>query len=99
MMELRLPDDFLHDAPAGYSYSVTQHKSKTMAIWLNDHREYVYTSDPVKTIWGFVKFTKKGHKYYSPINKKSVGKEVDIKDTRPFTSMQLNLSPLELAFS
>tara|TARA_B100000029_G_scaffold509953_1_gene600289 strand:- start:176 stop:475 length:300 start_codon:yes stop_codon:yes gene_type:complete len=96
-MELRLPDDFLHDAPRGYSYSVSKFKINTMAIWLNDHKEYVYTKDPVKTIWGFVRFTKQGYKYYSPITSKSIGKEVDIGKTRPYTAMQPNFNPLEHA--
>jgi|ETNvirenome_6_85_1030632.scaffolds.fasta_scaffold27636_1 hypothetical protein len=97
MIELQLPDDFLHDAPKGYSYSVSNYKTNTIAIWLNDHNEYVYTKDPVKTIWGFVRFTKKGHKYYSPITSKSIGKEVDIGKTRPYTAMQPNYNPLEHA--
>lgn len=94
-MELQLPSDFIHDAPEGYSYSIKKFKTNVMSIWLNDHKEYVYTSEPVSTIWGFVKFTKKGHKYYSPVDSKHVGKEVDISETRPYTAMQLNLNPLE----
>ncbi len=98
MIELELPNDFIHEAPTGYSYSVSKFKPNVLSIWLNHHKEYIYTSEPVKSIWGFVKFTKKGHKYYSPINSKKVGKEIDIDETRPFTSMRLNLNPLEAAF-
>lgn len=98
MIELELPNDFIHEAPTGYSYSVSEFKTNVLSIWLNHHQEYIYTKEPVKSIWGFVKFTKKGHKYYSPINSKKVGKEIDINETRPFSSMRLTLTPLEAAF-
>ena len=98
MIELELPNDFIHEAPTGYSYSVSQFKPNVLSIWLSHHRGYIQTKERVKTIWGFVRFTKKGHKYYSPINSKKVGKEIDINETRPFSSMRLNLTPLEAAF-
>lgn len=52
---------------------------------------YIHTNDKVKTVWGFYS---KG-KYYQPINSKKVGKEVDVKQTRPYTAMSINLNPLE----
>ena len=92
---LELPPNFTHEPPENYSYEVESHKANILAIWLRHHYPYAYSSDVVRTIWGFFN-TKKGE-YISPINSKKPGKVVDIKDTTPFTSMQLNLNPLEHA--
>jgi len=95
MILLELPHDFPHQPPKNYSYEVTQFKSNVLAIWLRDHRKYSYTNDDVRTIWGFYNI-KKGQ-YIAPINAKKPGKVVDISKTRSYTSMQLNLNPLEYA--
>jgi hypothetical protein len=99
---LELPPDFPHKAPEGYSYYVQEFKRNVVSIWLLHHAIYSYSSDPIYTIWGFVKFktTKRSttHTYHAPINSNKVGKEVCIRDTRPHTAMQLNLNPLEAAF-
>ena len=79
-----------------------QHNTNTISIWLVHHREYVYNESDsnVRTIWGFVKTNKKNKSitYYSPINSKKIGKEVSLDRTTPYTSMTLNLNPLEAAF-
>jgi len=90
------PLDFPHQPPEGYSYEYTSFKRNVTAIWLRNHSVFSYTSDPVRTIWGF--FNTKTGKYYAPINSKRIGKEVRLSDTREYTAMQLNLSPLEAAF-
>lgn len=91
-----LPYDFPHQPPTGYRYETVSFKSNVTAIWLVSHRGFVYNNNnPTRTIWGFVKHSKKGHKYHSPINSKKVGNEVDVNTTRPYTSMPLNLNPLE----
>ena len=90
------PPDFTHQAPEGYSYEYTSFKRNVTAIWLRNHSTFSYTSDPVRTIWGF--YDSKKRKYYSPINSKKVGKEVQLSDTRTYTAMPLNLNPLEAAF-
>ena len=46
-------------------------------------------------MWGFYK--PKSNKYYAPINHKKIGKEVDIRNTTPYSAMQLNYNPLEMA--
>ena len=103
-MLLELPPDFPHKAPDGFRYEVSQFKSNVFAIHLCHPDVYSYTSDHVRTIWGFVK-TKKGRKgsitktYHAPINSNKVGKEVDVNETRPWTAMPLNLNPLMSAFS
>ena len=94
---MNLPNDFPHQPPENYSYEVTQHKRNVVAIWLRDCRKYVYTSDDVRTIWGFYD-TKRGE-YFAPINHKKQGQSVDIADTRSYTAMQLNLNPLMSAFN
>jgi len=94
---MNLPDDFPHQPPENYSYEVTQHKRNVVAIWLRDYRKYVYTSNDVRTIWGFYD-TKRGE-YFAPINHKRSGQSVDIADTRSYTAMQLNLNPLMSAFN
>ena len=93
---IELPLNFPHKAPKGFSYEVESHKSNIVAIWLLHHREYCYSSDPVRTIWGFYN-TRKGC-YHAPINSTKHGDQVDISNTRPYTAMQLKLTPLEAAF-
>jgi len=89
--------EFPHSPPEGYSYQLEQHNASTLSIWLLHHRRYVFCDDDqlVRTIWGFYKT--KSRKYHAPINSNKVGKEVDIASTTPYTSMQLNLNPLENA--
>jgi len=93
---LELPPDFIHESPKGFSYEVKSHKSNLVAIWLLHHRKYCYSSDPVRTIWGF--YNTKQRCYHAPINSTKHGDKVDIINTRPYTAMQLKLTPLEAAF-
>ena len=93
---MNLPDGFPHKPPQGYSYEVKEHKRNMVGIWLRNHTIFSYTSDPVRTIWGFYN-TKKGC-YHAPINSTKHGDQVDIGDTRDYTAMQLNLNPLMRAF-
>ena len=90
---IELPPDFIHSAPEGYSYEVIKFKRNVSGIWIVNHRKFSYTDTPPKSIWGF--WCSKKKKYYSPINSKTIGKEVIITDTTAFTAMQLNLNPLE----
>ena len=93
---LELPPDFPHQPPKGYSYEVTSFKRNFLAIWICNHGKFSYTNKTPKSIWGFYQ-TKKGD-YYAPINSSKSGDKVDISDTTPYSSMQLNLNPLERAF-
>jgi len=82
-----------HDPPKGYSYEQVQFKCDVIAIWLLCHRRFDYNHGaPTRTIWGF--YNTKTRTYYSPINSKTIGKEVRIENTTPYTSMPLNLNPL-----
>lgn len=93
---MELPPDFIHTAPKGYSYEVEQFKRNLLAIWIVNHGIFSYTDTPPRSIWGF--WDSKKREYYAPVNAKTKGKVVDINDTRAYTAMQLNLSPLEAAF-
>ena len=87
-----------HRPPDGYEYYIDSFNSSTKRIWIINNRfDFVYMEGKgqPKSVWGFYK--PKSKKFYSPINHKKVGKEVDIKDTSPYTAMQLNLNPLEAA--
>ena len=89
---------FFHRPPEGYEYYIDSFNSSTKRIWIiNNTREFVYKEGKgqPRSVWGFYK--PKSKKFYSPVNHKKVGKEVDIKDTTPYTAMQLNLNPLMAA--
>lgn len=93
---IELPIDFPHEPPTGYRYETVQFKSNVVAIWTVCNPGFSYNGgNDIRCIWGF--WSSKTGKYYAPINSKKVGKIVDIADTRPYSSMQLNLNPLELA--
>ena len=94
---LELPPDFPHEPPEGYAYQVKPFKRNVVAIWLQHPDHYNFSSDRVSTIWGF--YNTKSRTYSAPVNATKCGDQVDIKDTRPYTAMQLNLNPLMAAFS
>jgi hypothetical protein len=91
--------ELFHKAPKGYSYELEQNfKRNTTAIWLRHHAHYDYNlGKSVKTIWGF--YNTKTRQFRSPVNSKTVGSVVDIRDTTPYSAMKRNLTPLEVAFS
>lgn len=89
--------NFPHSAPEGYYYSFEKFNSNLISIWLNFEQKFSYNSgESVQTIWGFYDTKKK--KYYAPINSKKSGSEVDIKQTTPYSAMQIKTTPLERCF-
>ena len=85
-----------HQPPKGYSYEAIQFKSNIIAVWLLCHRRFVYNGgSPTRTIWGF--YNTKTKRFFAPINSKTVGEEVSLTNTSPYTSMPLKLNPLEYA--
>jgi hypothetical protein len=89
--------NFPHFAPEGYSYEIRDYKRNVIAIWIRDHRKYVYNGgDPVYCIWGF--FNSKTKSYHSPINSSKIGSIVDIKNTTPYSAMPISQTPLTAAF-
>ena len=100
MKEQILTDSVLslipHQPPKGYSYETVQFKRDIVAVFLLCHRRFVYNGGtPTRTIWGF--YNTKTKRFFAPINSKTVGEEVSLTDTSPYTSMPLNLNPLEYA--
>lgn len=91
-----LPANFPHQPPANYSYEVESFRSNVVAIWLRHHYNYTYSSDPVRTIWGF--YNTKKREYFAPINAKKCGDKVKLSNTTPYTAMPINRSPLMAAF-
>jgi len=89
--------EFPHKEPNGYSYEFEDFKRNVIAIWICDHRRYVYNNgDSVRCIWGF--WNQKTKQYHSPVNSSTMGSVVDISETTPYSAMRLNRTPLELAF-
>ena len=94
---METPIDFRHQPPIGYFYSFEEFKPGTVSIWLNNKRRFDYNlGKPTRTIWGFWK--SKTNKFFAPINSKTIGKEVDLKQTRDYTAMQIKSSPLDSFF-
>ena len=96
-MNVDLIPQFRHKAPEDYSYEIEQFKSGVFSIWLCCNRKFDYNlGKSTKTIWGFYDYKK--CQFYSPVNSKTIGKEVKFQHTRPWTSMPIIQTPLESAF-
>lgn len=97
-LSVRLIPQFKHQPPEGYSYEVEQFKRNVFSIWLRCHRKFDYNmGKSTRTIWGFYDYKK--CQFYSPVNSSTVGKVVEIKNTRPYTAMPINQTILESCFS
>ena len=89
--------EFPHKAPKGYSYEQISFKRNVIAIWIHNHYEFSYSGGgSVASIWGF--YNTKTKCYHSPINSKTVGNQVNIEDTTPYSAMIPKLTPLQSAF-
>ena len=92
-----LPKDFPHQPPEGYEYRVLRKNASLLSIFTVYQRGFTYNGNSESyCIWGF--YNTKKQEYYAPINSTKCGDKVDINSTTPYTAMQLNLNPLELAF-
>ena len=87
-----------HEAPQGYSYEFDDYKRGVVRIWIVNHYQFSYTSEQVKSVWGFYKPSTR--KYYAPINSTKVGDVVDPHDTTPYSAMPIlkPLAPTVLSF-
>ena len=87
-----------HEPPEGYSYESDSPKRGLVRIWIVNHYQFSYTSEQVKSVWGFYK--PKTKKYHAPINSTKVGDAVDPHDTTPYSAMQIlkPLAPTVLSF-
>jgi hypothetical protein len=89
--------EFPHKAPKGYSYEFETWNTRTLRIMLRCHRQFDYNlGASTATVWGF--YSPKKRTYYAPINAKTIGKEVNIEDTTPYTAMPIKRTALESAF-
>ena len=89
--------EFPHRAPKGMHYEQTEFKRNVVAIWIHYERRFDYNlGDPVRCIWGF--YNTKTRTYYAPINSKTIGRSVDIRNTTPYTAMPIKQTPLEAAY-
>ena len=86
-----------HEPPTNYTYETVQFKRNVVAIWILCHRRFDYNGGSItRSIWGF--YNTKERQYYAPINSSKQGSKVELKDTTPYSAMQLNLNPLMKAF-
>lgn len=90
--------EFPHKPPTKeYSYEYEQFNTRMIRIWLRCSRTFDYNlGKTTKTVWGF--YNPKKGVYYAPINLKSIGKQVSIEDTTPYTAMPIQTTPLEKCF-
>ena len=96
-LSIDLVPSFTHKAPKNYTYEVEEFKKNVFSIWLRDHRVYDYNNGKsVRCVWGFYK--SKSNKFFAPANSFTVGKEVEFKNTRNYTAMQIKPSPLDAFF-
>lgn len=96
-MTVELPPSFFHSPPEGYYYDCEEFKRNVVSIWLCNTRKFVYNNGaPTRTIHSF--YNTKTREYFSPINSKTIGACVNIKDTRNYTAMPIKQSPLDAFF-
>jgi hypothetical protein len=89
--------EFPHKPPKGMYYEQTEFKRNVIAIWIHYQRRFDYNlGDSVRCIWGF--YDSKKRTFHSPINSKTIGRVVDIRDTTPYSAMIPKQTPLESAF-
>ena len=86
---------FPHFPPDGYRYETLPFKRHLYSIWTVYDCGFSYNGNtPSRCIWGF--YDAKQKCYYAPINSSKCGDRVDVNNTTPYTSMPINLNPLEM---
>lgn len=89
--------EFPHKPPKNYSYGYEQFNVRAIRIMLRCHLKFDYNLGVrTSTVWGF--YSPKKRIYYAPVNAKTIGKEVNIENTTPYSAMIPNRTPLESAF-
>lgn len=84
-------------APKGYYYEFVPFKRNIVSIWLCGGRKFLFKDgECARTIHSF--YDTKTNKWFAPVNHKTVGKEVDPEDIRPWTAMPIKLIGLEQFF-
>lgn len=88
---------FTHQPPDQMYYEIETHKRNVLSIWVCYRNTFIYNdAKPTKCIWGF--YDTKKSKFYSPVNSKTVGKEVEFSQTTPYSAMVPKTNPLLSAF-
>lgn len=96
-MIVELPKSFPHSPPKGYFFEAEEFKKNILRIWLCNTRKFIYNNGAqTRTIHSF--YNSKTEEYFSPINSKTIGDCVDIKDTRAWTSMPIKYQGIESFF-
>ena len=96
-MTVELPPSFTHSPPKGYFYEAEEFKRNILRIWLCNTRKFIYNDGiPTRTIHSF--YNTKTREYFAPINSKTIGDCVNIKDTRAWTSMPIKYQGIESFF-
>lgn len=89
--------EFPHKAPKNYSYEFETWNARAIRIILHCHRKFDYNlGASTATVWGF--YSPKKRVYYAPVNAKTIGKEVNIENTTPYSAMPIKRTALEAAF-
>jgi hypothetical protein len=89
--------EFPHKAPKNYSYEFESWNTSTVRIMLSCSSKFDYNlGASTKTVWGFYKPKKRT--YYAPVNAKTIGEQVNIENTTPYTAMQVKRTALEECF-
>lgn len=89
--------EFPHHPPKGMFYEQTEFQRNLIAIWIHFNYRFDYNNGKgVRCIWGF--YNTKTKSYHAPINSSKCGNKVDIKDTTPYSAMQIKQTPLTAAF-
>jgi hypothetical protein len=89
--------EFSHKPPQDYSYEFELWNASTIRIMLRCHRKFDYNlGASTQTVWGFYKPKKRT--YYAPVNAKTIGEQVNIENTTPYTAMQVKRTALEECF-
>jgi len=86
-----------YSAPDGYYYEYEQFKRNFVSIWLCNTRKFVYNGGaPTRTIHSF--YNTKTREYFAPVNSKTIGACVNIKETRNYTAMPIKYQGIESFF-
>lgn len=95
---MKLPADFPHQPPEGYTYEVKSFRRNVLSIWCCNHAQFSYNGgNPAKTIWGF--YNIKRRIYHAPHSSKRIGETVSLDRTTPYSAMQINYKGLESFFA
>ena len=96
-MKFELPKSFHHSPPKGYFFEAEKFKKDIIRIWLCNTHKFIYNDGAeTRTIHSF--YNTKTGEYFAPVNSKTIGGYVNIKDTRAWTSMPLKYQGVERFF-